>query len=215
MSILKRFSATLTSRVDQLVGEIENHDAVVEAGIRDARRAYATAKVRQARLCRDGARLQTRVDALRAQSATWRERAAGCADEERALECLRRAKRAGAEADALADSLREQTSTERRLAADIDALRRRVEGLEQRRGLLRSRAASADATARLAELDTHRGDDLEEIFERWEVRIGEREILSGTCTEDRLADDFEAEEERAELRAELAALKRGEVGHED
>jgi phage shock protein A len=210
MSIFKRLSATLSAQVDQLVGEIENHDAVIEAGIRDARRAYATAKVRLARLSRDGEILRGRIATLRAQTETWRRRAAGCDDESSGLECLRRAKRAGAEADELSRRSAEHEVTTKRLTADVDGLRRRVEALEHRRRLLRSRAASADAGARLGELSHTPAPDLDERFERWEIRIAEDEVRAEAAAlvdGDAFSAAFDADEEAAALRAELAELK--------
>jgi phage shock protein A len=209
MSLFKRLSATLSAQVDQLVGEIENHDAVVEAGIRDARRAYATAKVRLERLKHDGERLRERCAGLRTDADTWRRRAAGSDDEARGLECLRRAKRAAAEADELARTLAQHDATCRRLDADVAGLRRQVETLEHRRRLMRSRAASADAAARLADLDGAPALDLDDTFERWEIRIAEREVSAVRidAADDGFAAAFDADEERAALAAELALLK--------
>mgnify|MGYP006273269267 CR=1 FL=1 len=208
MSIFKRLSATLSAQVDQLVGEIENHDAVIEAAIHDARRAYATAKVRLARLQADGERLRERRDGLRAQADTWRRRAAGCAEEARGLECLRRAKRTDAEADALTRTLAQHTTTAR-LTTDVDGLRRRVEALEYRRRLMRSRAAGADAAARLADLDASPALDMDDAFERWEIRIAEQQVRAapGDHMDEGFAAAFDADEAGAALRAELAALK--------
>jgi len=50
MSIFKRLSATLISRVDQVVGNIDNHDGGVQAPLTDMRnnmrKKVAEAKVR-------------------------------------------------------------------------------------------------------------------------------------------------------------------------
>lgn len=215
MSIFKRLTATLSAQVDQLVGEIENHDAVIEAGIHEARRAYATAKVRLARLQADGEGLRERCDGLRAQADTWRRRAAGCAQETRGLECLRRAKRADAEADALTRTLAQHDTTTARLTTDVDGLRRRVEALEHRRRLLRSRAAGADAAAQLADLDASPALDLDDTFERWEIRIAEQEVRATPVvgSDDSFAAAFDADEADAALRAELAALKGAADNH--
>ncbi|MBK1632019.1 hypothetical protein CKO31_14990 [Thiohalocapsa halophila] len=210
MSVFKRLSATLSARVDQLVGEMENHDAVVAAGIDDARRAYATAKVRAERLRQDGERLRERLAGLRADAEHWRRRAAGCDEEARGLECLRRAKRAAAEADALTRTLSQHDATAGRLAAEVDGLRRRVEALEHRRRLMRSRAATADAAAKAADLAAAPGVDLDDSFERWEIRITANELRAEAVAvgdDDGFAAAFEAHEEDAALRAELAALK--------
>lgn len=210
MSIIKRLSATLSAQVGQLVGEIENHDAVVAAGIQDARRAYATAKVRLRRLREDGEHLRERLANLNADTEQWRRRAAGCDDEARGLECLRRAKRAAAEVETLTRTLTQQDAITARLAAEVDGLRGRIEALEHRRRLMRSRAATADAAAKAADLDQSPTMDLDETFERWEIRITESQLRAesaGVGDDDGFASAFDADEEAAALRAELAALK--------
>lgn len=45
MSLFKRLSATLVSRIDQVVGEIENHDAVIQVALNDMRKKIAEARV--------------------------------------------------------------------------------------------------------------------------------------------------------------------------
>ena len=91
MSLLKRLSATIVSRVDQMVSQIENHDAVVEAAIRESRQAAAKARVRLSRVRGDGEKLQKRIAELRASQTQWTERARSVAadDRDRALECMR------------------------------------------------------------------------------------------------------------------------------
>ena len=48
MSFFRRVTLAVSTQLDRMVGEIENHDAVVEAGIRESRRLYARARVRHA-----------------------------------------------------------------------------------------------------------------------------------------------------------------------
>ena len=74
MSIFKRLHTTLRSRVDHMVSEIENHDAVIEAAIREARRSVARSKVRLAGLKGDGMRLRRRLSELRDAERQWTKR---------------------------------------------------------------------------------------------------------------------------------------------
>ncbi|MCP3908449.1 MAG: hypothetical protein GY712_10590, partial [Oceanicoccus sp.] len=46
MSTLKRLSATLFTRIDHMVSQVENHDAVIESAVRDVRQTAARARVR-------------------------------------------------------------------------------------------------------------------------------------------------------------------------
>ena len=223
MSVFKRFSVAVSTRLDQLVGDLENHDAVVEAGIRESRRLYAQAKVRYQRLQRDGEGLRRRLEERRASERDWRERALSCAPgddgEEKALQCLKRARQAAREAASLEQAWRQQQSVERRLAAEIDALRERVAQLAQRRSLMRSREATADAAVRVRQAECDPRLDLDETFERWEVRLTEAEMAAEQSAQwyaqdsvgpDPLEEEFLVAEERAGLQAELDRLRRGQ-----
>ena len=217
MSLFRRITATLSTRVDRLVGELENHDAVVEAGIAETRQAYAKAKVRHSRMSQEGERLRRKLDALRKDTATWRERALACDDEETALACLSRSKRAAAQADSLEQTLAQHKDLETRLLREIEAVRQHIEDLEHKRQLMRSREATAEATTRIRHIDDRATLDLDDTFERWEIKVTEAEVSTGTmATQDPLETQFAAGEERAALKAELAALKRDrENRHED
>ena len=74
MSLFKRITATLTTRVGNLVNELENHDAVVESGIAEMRRAYAKAKVRFTRMSAEGERLRRKLEEQCREATAWRER---------------------------------------------------------------------------------------------------------------------------------------------
>ena len=52
MSLFQRITATVTSHVDRAVSRVENHDAIVEAALRDTRQAAVRARVRLRRLQR-------------------------------------------------------------------------------------------------------------------------------------------------------------------
>ena len=54
MKILTRLTATLGAGTDRAVARFENHDAIAAAAVRGAREAVAAARVRHARLRRDG-----------------------------------------------------------------------------------------------------------------------------------------------------------------
>ena len=217
MSLFTRLTATFSAGLDRLVGEIENHDAVVEAAIRDNRRAYGRARVRLDRLQEEHERLGRRCAGLRGEAATWRRRALACAEEARALECLRRAHVLTAEADALADACARHDALAQQLEREITAVRRRIETLQQRRTQLRSREATADASNRIRALETGASLNLDDTFERWEVHVTEAEVeseLDPAAGYERPAapDRFEAEivaaEDHAALKAELDALRR-------
>jgi phage shock protein A len=216
MSVFKRISATLTSSVDRLVGEIENHDAVIAAGIGESRQAYAKAKVRLSRMNQEGDRMRRRLDGLRQETSSWRERALSCDDEETALACLSRSKSAAVKAETLERTLANHRDLESRLLSEIEAVRQRIDSLEHKRQLMRSREATAEASTQLGRIDAATDPDIDDAFERWEIKVTEAELSAGTHSDrDPLETQFLKTEERAALEVELAALRRDRENCDD
>jgi phage shock protein A len=210
MSMLKRLTATLSTTVDRWVGELENHDAVAAAHLEDATRALAAAQVRLGRLREAGADLRRREEAARAAAARWTERARGAEDDEAtALECLRRRRAAEAEASSLAGLRERQEAQEQQMAREVEAFRGRLDALRQRRTLLRSREATARLAGARTALEERTEGDLDDLFERWEVRVTGSELAGRPeLPLDDLETRFAQAEDEASLRAELAALRR-------
>ncbi len=210
MSLIKRFSATLFSHVDEAVSRMENHDAVIEASLRDTRRAAAQAKARLARARGDGERLRAKLASLRDAEHIWvqRARSAADSDEETALECLRRRRGCKRHVVELESTLERHAEVERRLGADIGKLEARLGDIAQQRNLMRTRQSAAEAMRNINALDAVAGSDLEDSFERWETQITEAELAAGRPD---LADPLEREfldaEEREALRIELTHLR--------
>jgi phage shock protein A len=217
MSLFKRITATLTTRVNHLVGELENLDAVVACGLAEMRQAYAKAKVRHDRMSSEGERLRRKLEGLQEDMAAWRERAVSCADEDRALECLRRGRAAATQATSLEQTLERHRELRSRLAREIETIRNHIQELEQKRHQMRSREATADAASSIQRMEEGSCLDMDEVFERWEMRVSEAELTTDALpTRDPMEADFVAEEERASLAAELDDLRRvRENGHEN
>ncbi|MGE0385564.1 MAG: PspA/IM30 family protein [Gammaproteobacteria bacterium] len=210
-----RISATLVAGVERLIAPIENHDAVVEAAVREARGAVARSNVRLATLQRESTRLQAQLARLEEDAQRWiaraRELAAG--NQEAALECLKRRHGAEARAATLRQSLAAQADTIVRLTRDIGEAEQRIALLSQQRHLLRTRESTADAMNQVSGIDLSNGD-LTGTLERWEVRITEAELAAGTGTVfDPLESACAASEERSALLAELAELTRKQESH--
>ncbi len=220
MSIVKRLSTTVFSRVDQLVRDIENHDAIVEASIKDVRRASAQAKVRLARVQADGRRLRERLENLRAGEHKWTERARRSAEGDRdtALECVRRRRECEQQAARLESSIAEHEAMELRLADQVAQLERRVGEISEQRHLMRTRQSTAEAMRALRTMDCS-DIDVDDTFERWNVSITEAELETGSADTmvpvDRLEKRFLDDETRAELESELDALCPPEEGSDN
>ena len=211
MNQLKRWVSSLSVRVERVLAQVENHEAIADAAIQDVRKAAARAKVQLGRVERDGERLEQQLDEQRRSERAWRERAASCSDSEaeRAIECLRRAKRAENEIPELSRRLERHRGMEKQLRADVERVEERLSELADQRNLMRLRQSRAEALggARAAEVA---GGDVTEVFDRWDTQITELELGETTIAPsvDTFARDYEASEQREVLLEEWAELKR-------
>jgi phage shock protein A len=207
MNRVKRWTMSVTSWVDQVLAQVENHEATVSSAIGRVRHSTARARVQLKRVERDQ---QTLRDALlqeeKAREA-WRRRAKAADDEVVALECLRRHKASERRALSLRQRLAEHEQSHKELSEGVRVLSTRLCELTERKNLMRTRQSRAEAAQGMAGTVGPMGD-LEDMFERWETRVGEIEIAS-ECADP--IDAFEAEldavEESAELRLELEELR--------
>jgi phage shock protein A len=211
MKLMQRWKSTVVSSFEHVLSQVENHEAVVAAAIRDAREAAAGARVKLNRLRRDGERLRTRIAERQATAATWAARAVQvhASEPAKALECMRRRQQALAEAGQLEQELAAHREIEDRLTRDLSGLEARIADLGRRRHSFaarefRAKAIAAGETAAAA----GEADAVEEVFDRWELKLARTEPMGPDEGTDPLESAFVAEEERASLEAELAALLR-------
>lgn len=209
MSLIRRISTTITSSVDRAISRVEDHDAVIDAALRDTRRSAARSRVRLERLRRDGAGLRARRDELESSVGRWSERARRCAteDETTALECLRRRRQCEARLQKLRAAIDRHDELEDRISGQVAKIESRIGEMSQQRNVLRSRQSVADAMAAIQRIEGSHCSEVEDAFDRWEINLGECEYLFGaTAPADPLDASFSSEEETEELRAELEEL---------
>ena len=209
MSLIRRISTTISSSVDRAVSKVENHDAIINAALRDTQQAAARSRVRLNRVQKDGHNLKTLRAALQQASLRWTERAKTVAgdDEAKALECLRRRNDCETQLRHLDDSIAKHDELEERISSQVKKIEQRVGEVAQQRNLMRSRQSVADAMRTINNVEGISYGEIEDTFDRWEINLGETEILTNTTTTvDPLESAFQAEEDTAELRAELEAL---------
>lgn len=210
MRRFQRFTATCVSRFDRVVSQIENHDGLVSAAIRESEEARSRARVQLGRVRRDSTRMAQRRGELSERADRWQERALRVSgeDEARALECLRRRKRALQELAALGQQLEQHAHIEDQIRGDMGRVDERIEALRQKRNVLRTRQSRAEALTLACDEDGHLAGEIDEILERWETKVSHLEYR-GDCSlavDDDLDAGFSSEEEQTELREELAAL---------
>ncbi len=209
MKTIKRWTTGIFSRVDWAVSQIENQEALINSALKESRAAVAKAKVQMGRVRQDGNKLRQRLQDEEQAVERWRDRAVKVAktDEPRAVECLRRCKRAEHQRDQLRHRVREHELVETQLAKDIGQMEEKLAELLEKRNLMRTRQSRAEALTNIQADCSDTSSELEEIFDRWEIRVTEKE-LSGECAIvcDPLEEAFVNDETEAELREELKQL---------
>jgi phage shock protein A len=209
MSLIRRISTSITSSVDRAVSKVENHDAIINSALRDTQQAAARARVRLERVRKDGHSLKTRSSKLTVAVSRWTDRARTIAatDESKALECLRRRKDCELQLRNLQDSIEKHDELESRIADQVKKIESRVGDVAQQRNMMRSRQSVAEAMRTINNIEGVSYGEIEDTFDRWEINLGESEILTGSANmADPLDSAFLAEEDTAELRAELSEL---------
>ncbi|HQU61646.1 MAG: PspA/IM30 family protein [Nitrosomonas sp.] len=210
MSILKRLSTTLISRIDRVVTEIENHDAVIQAALNEMNSKMAKAKIALNQACRERDRIKTELETQQSNVHRWQERAIICAktDESKALECLRRSHKSRDRAAMLQKSLDEYTRSIEKMTGNIQSSAQRLNEMKQRLTLMRAKQATSktDATAH-----SNCGDAesiVEDTFNRWEMHLNHDDIPLDCTTDDmdELEHAFITQEQQNDLRSELTAL---------
>lgn len=213
MSIFKRLSATLVSRIDQVVGEIENHDAVVQASVDEMRRKVAESKVRLGQLHREQERLEKQIREQQDKAQRWRQRAVETAktDETKALECVSRSRHCRGQAEQLQQALLQYQRTAEKLAADIQTAEHRLTEVKQKLTLMRARQSTNAARHATRQYNEDAAELLDDTFDRWEINITAAELGAGSePVVDPIEREFVQREHEDELRRELDTLLAGE-----
>lgn len=210
MKTLRRLTTTIVSSFDWMISQVENHDALVDAAIREVQQAGARATVQLKKVRQDGLNMRKRLQDLREAQELWSSRALQTAgvDEKRAIECLRRKKRTELEIASLEEEERQHAKIEKQLGIDLRLVEEKLETLKSQRNLLRTRQSRAEALRAAQGQDSSLIGEIDGILERWESKVGEYEAMT-ECSRDR-EDDFTHEfvtaEEESALKEELARL---------
>jgi phage shock protein A len=211
MRVFHRLQQTLSIHVGSLLDQVENQEAVVLATIREVERGGARVRIHRKGCQRRIDELERAIEQHEADARLWRDRARRLKDDrEKAIECVRRVRAA----EALAATAREQVAKQKdlleSLLEDERVIEEKLGDLKRRRAQLSSRQARTDAQAGVADLG-----DIDGVFDRWEARIEEREVVaeSRTPAKDSFARQLSEEEEAAALLADLDKLLGEEADH--
>lgn len=213
MRYLKRWTSGVFSRIDSFVAQVENHEALANEALKKLQQTTARAQVQLKRVREDGQRLQLQCAEQREQALRWRQRAKrSVADDTRAMECLRREKAAQRAVDELERRLQEHERIEQQLIADVRSLDTRLATLKEQRNLMRTRQSRAEAMGFAQGDAVQLTGDIDDMFDRWEVRITQAESAGGVglSTQDTFEGEYATKEEQEELRRELDEMRREE-----
>jgi phage shock protein A len=209
MARIKRWTHGFVASIDSMIVQVENHEALATGALRELEQGIARSKVQLTRVERDGSALVQALAEEREAAARWRDRARREENEARALECLRRHKRAEARTRELSRGQAEHDRVEQQLKRDVQTLERRLRDLRQQRNTMRTRQSRAEAFSVAQRAGDVEHGELGQIFERWESRVAETEVASGCliASVDGFDEEFLDAEEKASLELELQALK--------
>ena len=114
----------------------------------------------------------------------------------------------------LEESIEKHEELESRIAEQVKKIEARIGEVSQQRNMMRSRQSVAEAMRTINNIEGVSYGEVEETFDRWEINLGETEILMGACSSvDRLDSEFQVEEDTEALRAELSLLLKDEKGN--
>lgn len=207
MKIFKRWTSGVVASFDWVAQQVENHEALVSSALREMNEGVAKAKIQLQRVQKDGSTLRSQLEAAREDERRWAERAVASAqeDKERAIECLRRKRRARDDISGLSQRLDAHIEVERQLSKDLDTLQKRLVELRQKKNSLLARKYTVEAQGATSLEQVSILHEIDDIFERWEVKLAMCEPVD--VVSDTFARDFETKEELHDLEMELEALQ--------
>ncbi|NNE20612.1 MAG: hypothetical protein HKN10_19260, partial [Myxococcales bacterium] len=136
MNRMKRWSMSVTSWVDGVLAQVENHEAAVSAAIGRVRQSTARARVQLKRVERDQQTLRESLAQEERAVEVWRRRAMAAEDEAVALECMRRLKSSERRLQQLRQRLAEHERSHKELSQGIQMLNARLGELNERKNLM-------------------------------------------------------------------------------
>jgi len=213
MSILKRLSATLVSQIDSVVGEIENHDAVVKATLQDMSKKIAEAKIRLANVYREQERVQQQIQTQQENIERWRQRAIQSAkqDQSKALECISKRRHCQFQLEKLQQTLLQYQQSSEKLSTDIQSSEQRLAEIKHKHTLMRARQSTSSALKASNESNSDVMQIVDDTFDRWEINISQTEMMNHdyplyTAIVDPIEREFIVREQHDELQEELDNL---------
>lgn len=208
MNLIKRLTTTVSATLDSAVGQLENHDAIIETTIKETRKSVAKTKARINTLRQQQRTYETQLNEAHEQHALWTQRATKLAesDQEKALQCLSRRNQCQSETVRLTQLIEQQKNLIQDVSINLQKLQTKSDEMSQKHNLMRSRQAVADVNRAVGKASYEVSVD--DAFERWESIVMEHEMaVSDICSRDPLDAEFAQQETQADLLQQLDELK--------
>jgi len=207
MNLIKRLTTTVSATLDNAVGQIENHDAIIEATIKQTRQSVAQTKARINTLRQQQNVYETQLADAHDQHSLWTQRATKLANnnQNKALECLSRRNQCQNEINRLTLLIEEQKTLINDVSQNLQKLQIKSDEMSQKHNLMRSRQAVSDVNRAVGKTEIN--TSVNDSFERWESIIMEHEMAhSEICSRDPLEQEFVLQENEADLLKQLTEL---------
>jgi phage shock protein A len=211
MRVFHRLKQTLSVSIDSLLDQVENQEAVVLATIREVEQGASRVRVHRKQCERRIVTLEQTIQRQTTDARMWRDRARRLKDErDKALECVRRARAIEASTVTANEQIEKQKELLETIREDERVIEEKLDELRRRRSQLSSRQARSEAQSGVESLG-----DIDGVFDRWEARIEEREVVgeARAAGKDLFARTLSEEEEREALSADLDRLLAEEDDH--
>jgi len=207
MKMIKRLTTSLTATLDNAVGQLENHDAIIDATIKKTRQAVAKTKAQINTLRQQQQTYETQLKESQDQMGIWEKRAVKLADNDqnKALQCIVRRNQCQNNIQHLTTLIEQQKQLINEVTINLNKLQMKMDEMSQKHHFMRSRQAVADVNRAVGHAS--RDDSANNTFERWESIVMEHEMaVSDVSAIDPLDAEFSQQENDVELLKQLAEL---------
>ncbi|NQZ02633.1 MAG: hypothetical protein HRT45_18380 [Bdellovibrionales bacterium] len=210
MRPVSRIMATITAQFDQLVNQIENHEAVAEASLRQLRQDISGARVQYKMMQKDIESLVSQQQRLEKDLSTWQARAVQYSetDKEKALHCMRKIKLVEKDLEQLAERQSQLEEAADKLQSQLTRVESQYKDLSAKLQAFRGRdKAAAMATSAMEQADYT--DSIDDVFNRWDRKILYKEVSTDFDSDqivDEIEQEFKTEEELKDLEMSLRQL---------
>jgi len=197
-----------------LIDQIENHEAVAQSVLDDIRESIAKVRFQVKRIEHETRGLEKKLGETLEEEAKWKDRALKleATDRARAIDCVQRLKQTRIKIDETRRQIQEHQTLGRQLTDQLRQIEAKYEEFRRKQSLLAGRESRGEALQQMAGIEP--GACANNVFDRWERKVMRNEAHSECLLDapDSLAQEFQEQEDRADLELMLEEMKKKEKG---